>query len=153
LLPRVEQQEAVDQLQAMEIPTVSKAALDVIRFEAGVPEFGSEISSEQILLEGGLNDTFSRYKGCYPGQEVIERISAYGEGKTPYKLKIYKISVQENLEGVKAISYQGEEVGRVIRTLYDPLAEKTLVAAYVASKLIDLNLNLVREDETLALTR
>lgn len=137
LLPRNELTEACDLIQANDIAQVSKAALDIVRLENGVPECGLEIDSERILLEGGLSDSFSRNKGCYPGQEVIERICAYGEGKTPVILAIYNIKGKQVLDTNAPVFLETEDAGSVVRTLYDPLQDQTLVAAYVASKYLD----------------
>lgn len=44
----------------------------------GVPRFPQEINESNIILEGPFDDYVHRNKGCYPGQEVIERIYTYG---------------------------------------------------------------------------
>lgn len=49
------------------------------RIRAGVPEVGKEISEKEIFLEGNFEPGVARNKGCYPGQEVIERIFTYGQ--------------------------------------------------------------------------
>lgn len=48
------------------------------RIEQGRPWMGSEITESTIPLEVGLTDTIAPNKGCYPGQEVVERIIAHG---------------------------------------------------------------------------
>ncbi|MEK6580621.1 MAG: hypothetical protein AABZ55_15465 [Bdellovibrionota bacterium] len=42
------------------------------------PSVGHEIDASTIPLEVGLKDAIAENKGCYPGQEVIERIVALG---------------------------------------------------------------------------
>lgn len=49
------------------------------RLRAGLPEVGKEISEKEIFLEGNFEKGVARNKGCYPGQEVIERIFTYGQ--------------------------------------------------------------------------
>jgi tRNA-modifying protein YgfZ len=46
---------------------------------AGMPRVGVEIDSTVMLLEAGLERAVDRNKGCYPGQEVVERIFTYGQ--------------------------------------------------------------------------
>ena len=47
--------------------------------ELGVPRFGVDITSENIIVESAAMEGYiHRNKGCYPGQEVIERIATYG---------------------------------------------------------------------------
>ncbi len=44
------------------------------RMRAGIPAFGSELTERTIPLEAGMMDWLSNTKGCYVGQEVIERM-------------------------------------------------------------------------------
>lgn len=44
----------------------------------GLPEAGVDLTAENILIEAPLDNFVHRTKGCYPGQEVIERIYTYG---------------------------------------------------------------------------
>lgn len=43
-----------------------------------IPRIGTEVSHEGLALEGGLAWAIAENKGCYPGQEVVERIRSYG---------------------------------------------------------------------------
>lgn len=136
-LPRTEVVEAFELIRANEVAVVGKNALDIVRLEQEVPEYGLEIDDTHIILEANLHDSYSRTKGCYPGQEVVERISAYGEGKTPYKLKAFYIKNKLELEANAPVLSADKKVGTVVRTLYDPSADRTLLAAYVESKFVD----------------
>ncbi len=151
LLPTAEVAELQAQLNAVEIPEVAEAAVNLMRLAGGVPEFGVEIDQERILLESGLSDTYSRNKGCYPGQEVVERICAYGDGKTPYKLNIYSIKSDVKIEPQAKIYFKGDAVGTVAHSLYNPTEEQTLVAAYIATKILDQDLKLAHSDGELSL--
>jgi folate-binding protein YgfZ len=58
---------------------VGMTALDVRRIEAGIPWFGSEITTERFPMEAGLESGWiSSTKGCYLGQETIARIHFQG---------------------------------------------------------------------------
>lgn len=69
-------------------------ALQVLRMEAGIPWYGTDFDDSNFPLEAGLDRIVSQSKGCYLGQEVVERIRARGhinqrlvafrlEGQTP----------------------------------------------------------------------
>ena len=132
LLPRAQVGEAIDCLGAAGATKVNKLAIDRVRLEAGIPECGPEINAEHILMEADLTDSFARNKGCYPGQEVIERISAYGAGKTPYKFMTSIVSSDLTLEAGMAVeSADGEAVSRVVRSIFDPAAKNYLIAYYL----------------------
>lgn len=51
---------------------------EIVRVEAGLPEFGREVTEESIPLEVGLRDLISDRKGCYTGQEIIARMESRG---------------------------------------------------------------------------
>ncbi len=57
---------------------VGHAALDMLRVEAGIPWYGLDMDEDRIVLEVGLDRAISFNKGCYLGQEVVERASARG---------------------------------------------------------------------------
>lgn len=52
--------------------------IDEQRISATRPRVDTELSENTIPLEVGLKDAISDNKGCYPGQEVIERIISLG---------------------------------------------------------------------------
>lgn len=53
-------------------------ALNMLRVEAGIPWYGVDMDEDRIVLEVGLDQAISFNKGCYLGQEVVERVSARG---------------------------------------------------------------------------
>ena len=53
-------------------------ALNMLRVEAGIPWYGVDMDEDRIVLEVGLDQAISFDKGCYLGQEVVERVSARG---------------------------------------------------------------------------
>ena len=57
---------------------VGAQAQNILRVEAGMPRYGSDFSDDNLLLEVALDNAVSFSKGCYLGQEVIERIRSRG---------------------------------------------------------------------------
>ena len=53
-------------------------ALNALRVEAGVPWAGIDMDETVLMLETGRDAAISFTKGCYLGQEVVERIAARG---------------------------------------------------------------------------
>jgi folate-binding protein YgfZ len=58
---------------------VGRDIYDVVRIEAGRPEYGHEIGEAYIPLEAGLWSDVSFSKGCYIGQEIIARMESRGK--------------------------------------------------------------------------
>ena len=58
---------------------VSSEALETLRIEAGIPRFGADMDETNIPLECGIEGRAVSYtKGCYVGQEVLNRIHTLG---------------------------------------------------------------------------
>ena len=57
---------------------VGAQAQNILRVEAGMPRYGVDFSEDTLLLEVALDDAVSFTKGCYLGQEVVERIRSRG---------------------------------------------------------------------------
>jgi len=55
-------------------------ALSALRLAQGVPWFSYDFGEKQIPHEAGLQDTHISYtKGCYTGQEIVERVRSRGQ--------------------------------------------------------------------------
>jgi folate-binding protein YgfZ len=56
------------------------AALSAVRLSQGVPWFGYDFGEKQIPHEAGLEHSHISYtKGCYTGQEIVERVRSRGQ--------------------------------------------------------------------------
>src|SRR5208282_1494326 len=59
---------------------IGYSALSAIRLAQGVPWFGYDFGEKQIPHEAGLQDSHISYtKGCYTGQEIVERVRSRGQ--------------------------------------------------------------------------
>jgi len=59
---------------------VGYAALSAVRLAQGIPWFGYDFGEKQIPHEAGLqNSHISFTKGCYTGQEIVERVRSRGQ--------------------------------------------------------------------------
>jgi aminomethyltransferase len=67
-----------ERVTALGIRAAGFHAFDVLRIEDGVPWDGRDLGPDTIALEAPLADAISFSKGCYLGQEIIERVSARG---------------------------------------------------------------------------
>lgn len=54
-------------------------ALDALRIEAGIPWCDRDMDESVLAPEVGLESAISFTKGCYIGQEVVERVAARGQ--------------------------------------------------------------------------
>lgn len=58
--------------------TIDEAEAEILRVEAGLPEYGRDLDEDRMPAEAGLDDAVSYNKGCYLGQEVVVRLRDRG---------------------------------------------------------------------------
>jgi folate-binding protein YgfZ len=89
-------------------------ALSAQRLVQGVPWFGYDLGEKQIPHEAGLELTHISYtKGCYTGQEIVERVRSRGQvNRRRVELLFDGESVPEN--GAE-ITVDGKAVGYITR--------------------------------------
>src|SRR5205814_7314154 len=57
---------------------IHEAALEVFRVACGIPKFGVDIRQKDLPQETGQERALNFNKGCYVGQEIVERIRSRG---------------------------------------------------------------------------
>jgi len=101
---------------------VGYAAVSATRLSQGVPWFGYDFGEKQIPHEAGLQDSHISYtKGCYTGQEIVERVRSRGQvNRQRVRLAFSGDVVPET---GTALTLDGKEVGYVTRAAktWDPL--------------------------------
>jgi folate-binding protein YgfZ len=95
---------------------VSEAALEVVRVEHGVARVGVDTSAKTIALEARLERSISFDKGCYLGQETVERATARGG----LKKKLFGLRSKRTLKPGAALTLDGKEVGQVTTSVVSP---------------------------------
>ncbi|QQR80624.1 MAG: hypothetical protein IPJ69_00190 [Deltaproteobacteria bacterium] len=122
------------------LPWLAEEAYEGIRVRGRFPKYGIDIDENQILLESPIPVAYKRQKGCYPGQEVIERISAYGKGRTPTTLCLLSCEGQHDFSASSPLLSGDQAAGHITSCVFDPLTEKTWVLGYVEQKFIAPNM-------------
>lgn len=117
--------------QALGSP-LSREAYDIERFRAGFVQYPSEVDDTVILTEAGLRDAVSFQKGCYVGQEVIERSDAIG--KLPRSIERIVFDGSTSLAtSASILGADQRPIGKVISVIPDVTAGKTCVFALLKS--------------------
>jgi len=105
-------------------------ALNSLRLEQGIPWFGYDFGEKQIPHEAGLQDSHISYtKGCYTGQEIVERVRSRGQVNRVRVL--LKLSGTEIPASGAALMADGKEVGHVTRAGFSPELQAPLAMGYV----------------------
>ncbi|MBK9294265.1 MAG: hypothetical protein IPM57_07450 [Oligoflexia bacterium] len=61
-----------------QIKVIHKELSEQQRVDSGLFSLGIDVTEKNLLLEIPFEDFLARQKGCYPGQEVVERVFTYG---------------------------------------------------------------------------
>ena len=95
------------------VPTADRARLERARVEAGWPAMGAELTERTIPGEVGplLDLAVSFTKGCYPGQELVERMDSRG-ALAPHQLRRLHSNGSVLAVG-DALVVAGQDVGTV----------------------------------------
>lgn len=116
------------------IPLLGRRLFEFFRLEAAVPWAGDELSEKDIILEGNLDEAVARNKGCYPGQEVVERIFTYGQ----VNRKLHRVNLaltSDRIEVLPMVFFEGnQEVGQLVSWATDPRDERRAIGLMFVRK-------------------
>ena len=107
-------------------------ALEMARLEAGIPRFGVDMDETNIPLECAIEDRAVSYtKGCYIGQEVINRIHSIGH----VNRELRGLRLADDLKTLPArgdkLFKDGKEVGYITSALASPALKAIIALGYV----------------------
>lgn len=124
------------------VKPVGIEALNILRMEAGVPWYGFEVTERTLPQEVGLETTAVSFsKGCYLGQEIVERIRSRGEvHRTLAGLLLSSLEKAPTFptecaadasagKGGVALTFEGKEVGRMTSAVYSFALERPIALA------------------------
>jgi folate-binding protein YgfZ len=96
------------------------SALELLRVAAGTPRYGQDIRERDLPQETGQQRALHFSKGCYIGQEIVERIRS--RGNVHRKFTGFRVQGALPAVGTK-IQADGREVGEITSVASLPLAE------------------------------
>jgi folate-binding protein YgfZ len=104
----------------------SASALNLFRITRGIPQFGQDIRDRDLPQETGQTRALNFTKGCYLGQEIVERIRSRGAVHRQFTAFIVEGPLPE--PGSKILA-DGKEVGEVTSSAILPFAERDATVA------------------------
>ena len=128
-LPAVWQTLAEAARQAGGVP-IGYAVLNALRLQAGVPWFSYDFDDQRIPHEAGLETSHISYtKGCYTGQEIVERVRSRGHVNRKRIGLQFDGSAPPRAE--TKLLYNGKEVGHVTSAAYSPARRRAIGIGYL----------------------
>jgi folate-binding protein YgfZ len=105
---------------------------EVLRVEAGVPEFHQDMDEETIPLEAGIESrAISLTKGCYVGQEVIIRVLHRGHGRVARKLVGLTLDGDAVPERGSIVKSDQKDIGEITSSVRSIALDKPIALGYL----------------------
>ncbi|WP_462137179.1 CAF17-like 4Fe-4S cluster assembly/insertion protein YgfZ [Candidatus Mycalebacterium sp.] len=95
----------------------STQTFDILRMEAGIPEYGKDMDESVIAPETGLENAISFDKGCYVGQEIVAR--AHWRGRVNRRFSGFLFDGRPSAPG-EIVSPEGTPIGRITSSGFSP---------------------------------
>src|ERR1700722_11318276 len=119
----------VQQLEAAGVTSVSAEGGGAVRIENGRPRYGEDIRETSLPQETQQMQAISFNKGCYLGQEIVERIRA--QGHVNKKLVRLEVDGVEPLAVGTRFKAGDADAGEITSAIYSPQSGKVAAMAYV----------------------
>ena len=105
-------------------------AINSLRLEYGTPWFGEDFGDQQIPHEAGIENSHISYeKGCYTGQEIVERVRS--RGHVNRRLALLQFDPSDAPARGAKLFVGGNEVGNVTSIGFSPQLDRTIGLAYL----------------------
>ena len=108
---------------------VGQQALETLRIEAGIPFYGIDFSGDNLLLETALDRHVSFTKGCYLGQEIVERVRS--RGHVNKKLRGLLIDGAIPARQGDTIRAGEKQIGTITSSVYSPSLARAIALGYI----------------------
>jgi aminomethyltransferase len=127
-LPAEAAESAWQTLSQADATEVHEQTLETFRILCGIPKVGQDTREKTLPQETGQERALNFNKGCYIGQEIVERIRARGA--------VHRTFVGFEVEGPAPaagtkIQSEGKEVGEITSIVAEPLNGKRLALGYI----------------------
>ena len=109
---------------------VGTSALDLLRVASGIPRYGVDIRERDLPQETEQDRALNFSKGCYVGQEIVERIRSRGQVRR--KFTGFEVSGHLAAAGSK-IQVDSKEIGEITSAASLPLVggERQVAMGYI----------------------
>jgi folate-binding protein YgfZ len=110
-----------DALVAAGATSVGANALELRRISFGIPKFGVDIRERDLPQETGQTRALNFTKGCYLGQEIVERIRSRGAVHRQFTAFLVEGTLPEPGVKIVAADKEEKEVGEITSSAILPL--------------------------------
>ena len=126
----------LEQLETKIVPQADAAEARVVRIENGIPRYGDEISERYLVQETRQMHAVHSNKGCYMGQEIVERVRSRGQ--------VHRVLMPVRIHGITAprpgtkLNAGAAAAGEVASAEFSPVLGEVVGLAYVRTEAADV---------------
>ena len=113
---------------------VEDDAVEMLRILSGIPKADQDIGERTLPQETGQHRALNFTKGCYIGQEIVERIRA--RGAVHRMFTGFEVEGPAPAVGTK-VQYDGKEIGEITTVAAAPLRQKRLALGYLRKEAME----------------
>jgi aminomethyltransferase len=118
-----EKADLLGKLEAADVPEADNEAAEAVRLENRRPRYGSDIDESLIPHETQQMHALHFSKGCYLGQEIVERVRS--RGHLNKQLTALEIETAESVEPGTRVLQGEKDMGRITSAAFSPATQKT----------------------------
>lgn len=139
-VPVAQKNALAERLLAAGIPQASAQEAHIVRLENGVPRYGEDITERYLVQETQALHAVHFAKGCYLGQEIVERVRSRGQ--------VHRLLASIELEGLippppgTKLTASGHPAAEITSAAYSPARGKIVALAYVRAEVLQGKENL-----------
>ncbi len=133
-VPAAKKDELLERLESSGTPLANPDEVRTVRLENGTPRYGEDISERYLFQETQCLHAAHSNKGCYLGQEIVERVRARGQVHrllTPIRI----VSESAPAPGAK-LNLDGKDIAEITSAAYSPTLCEVVGLAYVRSEAV-----------------
>jgi len=127
--PAADRERLIREIEAAGAVAASEQDARVVRLELGQPRYGEDISDQYLPHETQRLDAVHFNKGCYIGQEIVERVRSRG-GVHRFLMPL-EIEGETPPEAGAAITADGKAVGVITSAAWSAASERIVALGYL----------------------
>lgn len=127
-----EKADLIAQIEAAAAMAADPEAARVVRIEHGKPRFGEDISERFLAQEANQPHALHFSKGCYLGQEIVERVRS--RGQVHRLLMPLVLDTQEPPAPGAKLETGETNAAEITSAAYSPALKKVVALAYVKTE-------------------
>jgi aminomethyltransferase len=143
-IPIDERHKFAARLTAAGIPQAAHQEARVVRLENGKPRYGDDISHRYLAQETQQLHALHFNKGCYLGQEIVERVRS--RGQVHRHLTPIEVETESPPSPGSKLASDGAAVGEITSAAYSPALQKTVGFAYLRTESLEKKLPMTVEE-------